>query len=294
MSEIAQKIKSDHEAQPDTGDEDIVQDRKADVALKLTCIRCNGFYRGSVKYCMNKHGFCSACLPGDKKHCPITRCGRNALVTLDVLSELVKDLKLPVPCKFKKDGCVKENAEEELIAKHETECEYGKVPCLQSACPDQPAKNLETHIFSAHDDVYGIYRDNPGKWFIDKWGNAMKTWIDSDTGLRFWAALYHPDKKEQWRCYTTVFGRKNIANKFRAEMRLSSYDGDTSNTFNCNVYSLDEWKEFDASKVFCITDDQFKIYNKGHVELGYHNKDKNGELTMPVTIEVKIKKLNVS
>ena len=76
-------------------------------------------------------------------------------------------------------------------------------------------------------------------------------------------------------------------------MRLSSHDVDTSIIFNGNVYCLDDWEEFDASKLFCITDDQFKLYNKGHIELGDHNKGKNGELTLPVTVEVKMKKLNV-
>ena len=113
---------SDHEAESDTGDEDIGKIRKANVAPKLTCMGCNGFYRGSVKYCKNNHGVCSACLPGDKKECPVTGCGQNALVTLDFPAELVKELKFPVSCKFKKDGCDQENADEEVIADHEIEC----------------------------------------------------------------------------------------------------------------------------------------------------------------------------
>ena len=45
--------------------------------------------------------------------------------------------------------------------------------------------------------------------------------------------------------------------------------------------------------MFGISDDQFKFYNKGHIRLGDHNKDKNGELMLPVSVEVKIKKLIV-
>ena len=91
-----------------------------------------------------------------------------------------------------------------------------------------------------------------------------------------------------------VFAGKNVVKKFRAEIRLASYDGDTSNTFNCNVYCLDDWKEGDASKEFRIDDDQFKISNKGYIELGDHKKGKNGEMMMPVTVEVKMKRLSVS
>ena len=91
-----------------------------------------------------------------------------------------------------------------------------------------------------------------------------------------------------------VFGGKNVAKKFRAEIRLSPNDADTNVISNCNVKCLDDWKEFDASKMFRIMDEEFKIYNKGYNELGDHNKDKNGELTTPVTVEVKMKKLNVS
>ena len=287
MAGIKQEIMSN------TSEEDIVQIRKTDVAPMLTCMACNGSYKGAVKYCKNNHGVCSACLPGDKKQCPVTGCGQNALVTLDFPAKLARHLKLPLSCKFKKNGCNQENADEEVIADHEIECGYRKVPCLHFHCRPQPAMNFEAHIFSIHDDFYGKFRDNPGKWFINDRGNALKMWIDSETGIRFWTFLYHIDEKEHWRCYTAVFGGENVAKKFRAEMRLSSYDGDASSIFNCNVYCLDNWPKFYASKVFCILDAQFRIYNKGRIELGDHNKDKNGELTMPVTVEVKMKNLNV-
>ena len=118
-------------------------------------------------------------------------------------------------------------------------------------------------------------------------------WIDPETDLRFMAVLYHNDEGKQWRSYTMVFAGRNVAKKFRAEMRLSSYDGDASLNFNCNVKCLDNFRRSDASKEFRIDDGQFKICNKGHIELGDHNKDKNGELMMPVIVEVKMKKLNI-
>ena len=223
-----------------------------------------------------------------------------ASLTLDVLSELVKELKLPLPCSYKKDGCNQENADEEAIAEHEIECGYRKVPCFVVDCPDQPAMDMEAHIFSAHDD-YENLRDNLGKWFLlESTGTkilsgscAGKMWIDPESGLRFWADLYHDNEEKLYKCSTVVFAGKKVAKKFRAEMRLSSYDAETSVISNCNVFCLDDWKEFDASKEFHISDQQFMIYNKGQIELGDHNVDKNGEVTMPVTVEVKMKKLNV-
>merc|ERR1712066_25618 len=228
----------------------------------------------------------------------ITGCGQKPSLTLNFLSELVKDLKLPVPCKFRKDGCDQENADEEVISDHEVECGFRKVPCMIGSCPELPAMDLEAHLFSAHVDMYGKYRDNPGKWFLveftgTKIFGAKKMWIDPESGLRFRATLEHNDEKEYWKCYIVVFAGENVAKKFRAVMRLSSYDGDTSHNYNCKVNCLDDWMEYDASNMFCIWDEEFKIYNKGYIELGNHNKDKNGELTMPVTMEVKMKKLNV-
>ena len=167
---------------------------------------------------------------------------------------------------------------------------YRKVPCFEIDCPNQPAMELEAHLSSVHGHFYGTHRANPGKWFLDEDGDASKMWIDSESGLRFWAVLYH--NEEQWWPDIIVFGGKNVAKKFRAKIRLSSHDMDSSIIFNGNVHCLDDWDELDASKQFRINNEEFKIYNKGHIGLGDH-KDKNGELVLPVTVEVKMKKLNV-
>ena len=286
---------SDHEAQSDTGGEEYIGKVHKAVAPKLTCMGCNRFFRGPVTYCKNTHGLCSICF-GDKEECPITGCGQKASLTLNVLSELVKELKFPVPCKFKKVGCAQENAEEEVIASHEGECGHRKVPCIFSACFYQLAMDFETHLFSAHEH-YRKFRDNPSKWFFNnftgtKISGAQKMWIDPESGFRFRSVLVHNDEEKYWKCYTVDFAGKNVAKKFIAEMTLSSHDSDTSVISNCNVKCLDDWMEFDSSKMLCITDDNFKIYNKGDTQLRDH-KDKNEELMIPVSIEVKMKKLNV-
>merc|ERR1712018_1066350 len=169
-------------------------------------------------------------------------------------------------CMFKKNGCDKEYDDEEVIANHEIECGYRKVPCFRG-CPDQLAMSFKAHIFSAHDDVYGIHRRNPGKWLLTTRCNATKMWFGAGTDLWFWASLHHDDENKQWRCATTVFGGKNVAKKFRAEMRLSSLDGDTSLIFNGNVYCLDDRYQQDTSKEFCINHGQFRIYNEGRIQL---------------------------
>ena len=277
--------------------EEYLQVCKADVAPKLTCIGCNGIYRGPVRFCQNNHGICSVCLPLDKNECPIIGCEQIATITVDALSALAKDLKLPITCKFRQDGCDQENPKEELMVEHETECLYRKVPCIGVGCPPQLVKNFEAHIFSAHYDAFGRYRENPLKWFLIQFANtkklgAQKMWIDSESSLRFRAILIHNDDVKQWRCYTMVFGGKKVANMFTAEMRLSSCNEDTSLIFNCGVKCLDDRKEQDAAKEFCINDDQFKIFNKGYIELGEHNRDASGKLMMPVTVKVEMKKLN--
>ena len=50
-------------------------------------------------------------------------------------------------------------------------------------------------------------------------------------------------------------------------------------------HCLDDLREPDALKVLPIDDGQFKIYNRGHTEVGDHSKDKNRKLVMPVTFE---------
>ena len=49
---------------------------------------------------------------------------------------------------------------------------------------------------------------------------------------------------------------------------------------------MDEIGRVKDSKKFCIPDEQFLIYNKGHAEIGDHNMDKNGKLTVPVTFKI--------
>ena len=105
-----------------------------------------------------------------------------------------------------------------------------------------------------------------------------KTWFESKIfGLR-----------------TKVKNQKLLSNQNRTKMCCISWFYpklwiQVISMYKCNVSSLDETPN---SSLFFINDDQFKIYNKGHVELGDHNKDKNGELTMPVTFKIMKKKLN--
>ena len=89
-----------------------------------------------------------------------------------------------------------------------------------------------------------------------------------------------------------VFAGENVSKKYRVEMRLSSYDVDSSHIFNCDPISFDEIGMKCRSKIFVVSDEQFKIYNKGRAELGDHNRDKNGELTTPVSFKIIKKKLN--
>ena len=190
--------------------------------------------------------------------------------------------------------------EEEVIAEHEVECGFRKVNCFMTKCQDLLAKDFEDHVFTAHHNTYGKSRDNPGMWYFvmvkfssyDTMGvGAHQMWRDQESGLWFLFVMGHSDEKKEWGCFAAVFGGKNVAKKYRVEMRLSSYDVSSSHTFNCDVSSMDEIGKAAESKMFIIPDSQFKIHNRGHVELGDHNKDKNGELTMPVTFKITKKKL---
>ena len=104
---------------------------------------------------------------------------------------------------------------------------------------------------------------------------------------RFRFVVHHRDEEKHWRCSAKVFGGRNQAKQYGVEMRLSSYEVYSSHVFHCDVSGIDE-----VGGVFVIPDDQFKVYNKGQVELGDHNKDKSGELNMPVSFKIIKKKLN--
>ena len=117
----------------DTGEEYIGDVRKADVVPKLTCVGCNGVYRGSVRYCKNNHGVCSVCLSADKNECPITGCGQDAIVTLDSPSQLVEDLKLPFTCRFKKDGCDQKMLEKRSLLTMKLSVATGRCLALREA-----------------------------------------------------------------------------------------------------------------------------------------------------------------
>ena len=219
-------------------------------------------------------------------------CDKEVVLVSDRLSLIVKDLRLHVYCKFRKDGCEQGCAEEDIIAEHETECGYRKVTCFQDSCPKQRVLDFEAHIFSAHREVYGKCKESPGKWFLIDFAGinikgAQKMWRDLRFGHRFRAILFHNDEEKQWMCLAMVFGGKQIAKKFGVVLKLASDDSNISHLFNSNFYCLDDWGKVEASKVIHIDDELFKTYNKGHIELGDHNTDPNdGELRLPVSIEV--------
>merc|ERR1712061_20919 len=208
---VIKEVKSDHEARSDTSKEDIGKFCKANVAPMLTCTGCNGFFRGPVTYCQNKHGLCSSCF-GDKEECPITGCAMKASLTLDFPAELVRELKFPVSCKFKNNGCDQENDDVEVIADHEIECRHRKVPCFAGGCSEQPAMDFAAHLFTHI--RYRKFRDNPGKWFFHHFTGikmlaAQKIWIDPESGHGFRAVLVHNDQEKYWKCSTVVFAGKN-------------------------------------------------------------------------------------
>ena len=104
---------------------------------------------------------------------------------------------------------------------------------------------------------------------------------------RFRFVVHHRDEEKHWRCSAKVFGGRNLAKQYGVEMRLSSNEVYSSHVFHCDVSGIDE-----TGGVFVIPDDQFKMYNKGQVELGDHNKDKSGEFAMPVCFKIIKKELN--
>ena len=57
-------------------------------------------------------------------------------------------------------------------------------------------------------------------------------------------------------------------------------------TYYCPVLPLDEGAPFDHRDAFEISSKKFAVFNHGLDHFGDHNKDKHGEVTMPIAAKI--------
>ena len=277
-------------------DEDYLERASKDVVLPaLTCPACNGFYRGPVRYCRKSHGVCALCFPGMGKKCPAGVCSEmygEVTVTTGHQAELVKEYGLKVDCKYKKDGCGRKGIVQD-IEDHEADCPERLIACLM-ACTDfwQRAKDYEAHVGGHHQE----FTARAGGWWFAQYFHpalgyrqgAHTMWVDPQTGHSFSAVL----KQEAtfWSCFVMVYGSKKVAEDYGVQIKLSSLDGSSSHAFAGNVCPMGDHATWPQEHTFRFLFDEFKAYNAGHYFIGEHNRDKNGELKLPITVKVEKKK----
>ena len=93
-----------------------------------------------------------------------------------------------------------------------------------------------------------------------------------------------------------VMGWKQAAKKYRVELRISSNKSSVSNTHSGPVFPID-YSRFDITddkECFEISFPKFAFFNHGMEYFGKHNKDKNGDIVLPVSVKIEKKKLGVS
>ena len=93
----------------------------------LSCDACKFLARAPIRSCGLHHTICSICFEEHlgQNDCPAKGCKKKLMFkTVDSeLTEAIRAMKLPVPCKNRKNGCPKKGEEKE-VKEHEVECEF--------------------------------------------------------------------------------------------------------------------------------------------------------------------------
>jgi len=204
------------------------------------------------------------------------------LITHDI--EAVRDMKLLLPCKNRKNGCP-EKGDEKEVKEHEFECEFRLVDSSVLA----GGKRMFKELFSSLDE---LRKESNGKWVLSTSKvMAFRDSIDPD-GHRFRVILNACDETFI-KAYTYIIGGENAANRYRVEMRLASSDKEFTLTHHGPVFPVDVKRPKNCEGSFWIAKEKFALFNKGFPAFGDHNMDKNGEFIVPMMVKIIKKELNI-
>ena len=296
----------------------------------LRCAKCQDFFRGQVFGCTNNHTTCSLCCGVDIKSgvdkdvdgqneegmeidtkdenakenklsdivCPMDDCKSEANIscTAKNLTQMVADLRLEVPCKNRDAGCPHKCVEDEM-EEHEDECGNRKVDC-DFGCIDIPFKDLFHHLRDEHEVDYDAREWNmckqikpTGKDESVGYKNAYMFEIGPD-GLVFITDIIR--YKDIFRISVRVMGGKQVAKKYRVELRVTSNKSSVSLTHNGPVFPIEDLNAPEDKESFEITWSKFAFFNYGKEYFGLHNEDKNGEIVLPLSVKIEKKQLGLS
>ena len=253
----------------------------------LSCDACKSFARPPIRNCGLKsgmrHTICSSCFTDGGTKCPIEGCTGQLTMVNEELTSMFRAMNLSVPCKNRKNGCFKKGKEKE-VEEHEIECEYRMIHVVGK--PDIMFKDflslMKTQV-----------QKNDRKW---KSSSLQKTCIIRDSiepdGHIF--RTYIRQEGSLIKAYVRVIAGENVAKKYRVELRLYSSELETTLTHHGPVLSRDsrQPKGNTNEKAFIIDKKRFALFNKGfdHFE---HNKEENGEITVPIMVKIIKKELDI-
>ena len=194
-------------------------------------------------------------------------------------------MKLPVPCKNRKNGCLLKS-DEENVKEHEIECEFRLV--------DTPAVIGGEKMFK---DLLSQAKgwNTSRKWVLNPDENmdkiAYRNFIEPDGHI--FRVLLHAKMGSYVKAFAMVFGGETVAKRYRVEMRLTSNEEEFTNTHHGPVFSADVKDPCSHKESYWIPKEKFAIFNHGFDHFGDHNKDKNGEVIIPMTVKIIKKELNI-
>ena len=274
----------------------------------LRCAKCQDFFRGNVFDCINNHTTCSLCCEvvmesaGDKSEnvvCPMKDCKAKTSFWGKNLTRIVRDLRLKVPCKNRDAGCTHSGIEDELET-HEDECGHRKLQC-DFGCQNVPFKNFLNHLKYAHDLDYdakcNVVLCNEiaptGKDESTCYEDAFISEMGPD-GMVFLTNVFRLEGF--FRIAVRVMGGKQVAKKYRVEVRASSNESHVSVTHMGPIFPIDCLLN-DAltnKESFEISCPKFAFFNHGKDYFGEHNKAKNGDIVLPISVKIEKKKLGLT
>ena len=280
-------------ASADNDSDNVIIDANFSQVLKkhLACSACEAYPKGEVNFCGLGHNVCSMCYTEEGDLCP-GACNAKLMPESCVktdFADMVRAMKLPVPCKNRDNGCTDQHIIEK-IEEHESECEHRLITGWV----------LGDHLFK--DFAAKVDNDyiKEQKWHFkgrktdeeDKYGGVFKFFIGPDQ-RRFCVDIGKITDEDFTLCIT-VIGGKEVAKMYKAELGIFSNKKNSSVTYNGPVFPLEHTMlNIPYGEAFNMNPKWCEIFNHGYQYFGDHNKDKDGEIVIPVSFKITKKELDI-
>jgi len=264
----------------------------------LSCAACQKTARGPVYYCSSCHSICSLCYTKEGGKCLVKACKaklKPRSCTNEDAIEMIKNLRLPVPCKNGLNGCPCELTEDKM-EDHEDECVFRPITNwvyshksailfkdlrleVEAEYIEQEAR-LNKWILCDKESFFDkerIFRNGTAYW------RAYKVFPGPDNNI--FGVVMCLTKTHRWG-YVIVLGGKREAKKYRSKMRVSSEEMDVSVVHNGPVYSVDDEVTWACKETFQMDHKRFADFNHGQEFFGDHNKASSGLIELPIDVKV--------